>query len=194
MSFSQLKRGQILDGALKVFLQYGYEGTSMNRVAEEAGVIKQTIYSHFGDKEGLFRAIIEHLTLEHFRAQIGDSVPVEQDARSVLRNLGAFFASRQKDPSFIALMRTIIGESGRFPELARLYTNTVIAPAMKMLTAYFAAHPELGLEDPEAAARVFAGSLVATIMQQEILYGREIIPIDIYRVVDCLIDLVLRPH
>lgn len=191
-AFSQSKRKHIVDGALRVFLERGYEGTSMNLVAEESGVIKQTIYSHFNDKESLFKAIIEKLTLEHFRSQIGDSVPVEQDPRVVLRKLGDFFISRQKDPSYIALMRTVIGESARFPELARLYTNTVIGPGMKMLTAYFAAHPELKLKDEEAAARIFCGSLVANILVQEVLYGKEIVPIDLSRIVESLISMILN--
>jgi AcrR family transcriptional regulator len=62
-----LKRQQIVEGAISIFLQHGYEGTGMNQVADAAGVTKQTIYSHFGDKEGLFIAIIQELTQCHER-------------------------------------------------------------------------------------------------------------------------------
>lgn len=53
------KRDQIVKAAVETFLENGYDGTSMNKVAEKAGVIKATIYSHFKDKEQLFTAIIE---------------------------------------------------------------------------------------------------------------------------------------
>ena len=44
---AQAKKEQILQGALKIFFQQGYEGTSMDRVAIAAGVSKITIYKHF---------------------------------------------------------------------------------------------------------------------------------------------------
>ncbi len=190
-AYSKTKREQIIAGALKVFLKYGYEGTSMNRVAEEAGVIKQTIYSHFNDKESLFKAIIESLTLRHFHSEFGDSVPFEVAPEVAMRHAAKIFADRQRDPSYIALMRTVVGESSRFPELARLYTNTVIKPGAAMLTAYFKAHPELKLKDPEAAARIYCGSIVNNIMTQEVLYGKEILPFELSRIVDALIEMIL---
>src|SRR5450432_1140722 len=129
-AFSKAKREQIVAGALKVFLKFGYEGTSMNRVAEEAGVIKQTIYSHFSDKEGLFKAIIESLTLKHMRTHFAPYMDGERNPREVLAHVAKFFLDRQQDSSYIALMRTVIGESRRFPELARMYTKTVIQQGM----------------------------------------------------------------
>lgn len=191
-AFSQAKRKQIVDGAMKAFLKYGYAGTSMNRVAEEAGVIKQTIYSHFADKESLFTAIIENLTLAHFRVEFGDDIPTEQTPEVALRKLASVFSGRQNDPSYIALMRTVIGESDRFPELARLYTRTVIKPGIQLLTRYLNAHPELQIADTEAAARIFCGSLVSHILMQHILYGKEIIPYEIDRSIEMLIMLLLE--
>lgn len=191
-SYSKAKREQIIAGALKVFLKYGYEGTSMNRVAEEAGVIKQTIYSHFNDKEGLFKAIIESLTLQHFRAQFGADLPADIPPETALRKVGEIFLGRQKDPSYIALMRTVIGESARFPELARLYTSTVIKPGSAMLATYLKAHPELAIKDPEATARIFCGSIANNILLQEILYGKEIVPFEMQRIIDTLINMILQ--
>lgn len=52
---------------MQVFLKHGYAGTSMDRVAEVAGVSKNTIYNHFQDKEGLFTALIEQITTNRFQ-------------------------------------------------------------------------------------------------------------------------------
>jgi AcrR family transcriptional regulator len=190
--YSKAKREQIVAGAVKVFLKYGYEGTSMNRVAEEAKVIKQTIYSHFSDKEGLFKAIIESLTLEHMREHFSPYDAVHTTPRERLNHVAQFFMARRQDPSYLALMRTVIGESARFPELARLYTRTVIKQGMALLKSYFEAHPELHLNDPEATTRIFCGSLVNYIISQELLYGDEIIPCDADRVIASLVDMVLK--
>ena len=58
---SSSKTAAILDGAMRVFLEQGYVGTTMDRVAAAAGVSKPTVYSHFHDKEGLFNALMEQL-------------------------------------------------------------------------------------------------------------------------------------
>lgn len=191
-SFSKAKREQIVRGAIDVFLRYGYEGTSMSRVAQAAGVIKQTIYSHFHDKEGLFIAIVENLTFHHLEAQFGSHFDFKEKPQVVLRRLGDVFIGRQQDSQYIALMRTVIGESNRFPELTRLYTKTVIQRGIQLLTQYFNAHPELNLKDAEAASRIFCGSIVNHILLQEILYGKEIVPFDADRVIEQLIAFVLK--
>ena len=53
------KRVVILDGAIDVFINMGYELASMDKIAETAGVSKRTVYNHFGSKENLFEAIID---------------------------------------------------------------------------------------------------------------------------------------
>lgn len=53
------KREAILRAATGLFLEQGYAGTSMDTVAQTAGVSKLTVYSHFGDKEGLFNASVQ---------------------------------------------------------------------------------------------------------------------------------------
>jgi AcrR family transcriptional regulator len=53
------RRPQILDGALKLFLEHGYDGTSMQAVASASGVTKPVIYAAFDSKDALFRALLE---------------------------------------------------------------------------------------------------------------------------------------
>ncbi|WP_336153464.1 TetR/AcrR family transcriptional regulator [Acinetobacter pittii] len=48
------KRARILQAAKAIFLKSGYHGTSMNQIAQEAGVTKLTVYNHFQDKVNLF--------------------------------------------------------------------------------------------------------------------------------------------
>ncbi len=52
------KRAAILNGAIDVFINMGYELASMDKIAETAGVSKRTVYNHFGSKENLFQAIV----------------------------------------------------------------------------------------------------------------------------------------
>ena len=58
------KRQRILESAKQLFLEMGYHGSSMNQIAQNAGVTKLTVYNHFQDKATLFTCAIED-TCEH---------------------------------------------------------------------------------------------------------------------------------
>ncbi|HEY5609924.1 MAG TPA: TetR/AcrR family transcriptional regulator [Thermoanaerobaculia bacterium] len=56
---SERSRRQILDAALKLFSHRGYGATSVNDIAEEAGLSKGNVYHHFPDKEAIFRTLLD---------------------------------------------------------------------------------------------------------------------------------------
>lgn len=185
------KQEQILQGAMQVFLRDGYAGTSMDRVSAEAGVSKQTIYSHFQDKEGLFKALIERVTIASFR-DIFCAEDLDGEPAILLREIAeTYFTKAADNPEYLALFRLIITESQRFPELAKLYTQTVIQRGRQLLSHYFTSHPELGITDPEATAQIFFGSMVSYVIVQEILYGKEMMPLSRDRIIDSLMSFVL---
>ncbi|MEH2380337.1 MAG: TetR/AcrR family transcriptional regulator [Nostoc sp.] len=185
------KQEQILQGAIRVFLKEGYARTSMDRVSAEAGVSKQTIYSHFQDKEGLFKALIERLTLACFQS-IFCTEKLHGEPAILLRQVAEIYLTKVADnPDYLALLRLIITESQNFPELAKLYTQTVVQRGRQMLSQYFVSHPELGITDPEAMAQIFFGSLVSYVIIQEVLYGKELMFLSRDRLVDSLMNVVM---
>lgn len=175
---------------MQVFLRSGYAGTSMDRVAAEANVSKQTIYSHFQDKEGLFKALMEQATIRHFQEAFS-SESLRGEPEVILRRVAETYLTRVVTPDYLALLRLVIAESGRFPELAKLFTLTVAQRGRALLSAYFAAHPELQITDPEAIAQIFFGTLVSFVLLQEVLYGKETMPMQRDRLVDSLMTLML---
>lgn len=186
------KRKQIVKAAIGVFLKHGYAATSLQKVAEEAHVIRATIYSHFSDKNELFKAIIEELTVNQlggdFQQRIRSASP-----REFVYVMRDFVQLRKQDKQYLALLRTVIGESERFPELARLYFQTVYSHGMKVAQSYFEQHPELGVKDSQALTAVVAGSMMAHLIQQELLRGKEIVPMNLNTLADTLADLITRP-
>jgi AcrR family transcriptional regulator len=190
-STAQLKREQILQGAWQIFLQNGYEGTSMDRVAAAAGVSKITIYKHFQDKEGVFTALIEQVTAERFQRVFGD-LDFDEPPAIALRKLAKKLLDMLAiDDAYIAFLRLLIGESGRFPELAQLFIRALPQRVWALLSEYVAAHPELHSPHPEATARIFVGALISHVMTQRLLHGEAIAPIDQDIVVDTLIQTIL---
>lgn len=182
------KQAQILQGAMQVFLEQGYAATTMDRVAAAAGVSKQTIYSYFQDKQGLFKALIERVTIDRMQ-HIFQTENLNGEPDRLLRHFATSFLQNMKDPEFLNLLRIIISESARFPELAALYTQTVIKKGRSLLAAYFQQHPELRITDPEATAHIFCGSLVSFLIAQELLHGKEVAPLEDDRLINALIPL-----
>jgi AcrR family transcriptional regulator len=175
---------------MQIFLHHGYASTSMDRVAAEAGVSKQTIYSHFQDKEGLFTALIERVTIDRLQSEL-PAQPFQGEPVVVLRRLAETFLAKMDDPEYLAFIRLVIAESARFPELAQLYGKTVLQYAYSSLGDYFEQHPELQIADPEATARIFFGTLSSFVLAQELLQGKHTMPMAKDRLINSLLHCIL---
>ncbi|MDE3205397.1 MAG: TetR/AcrR family transcriptional regulator [Acidobacteriota bacterium] len=125
---SALKRRAILDAATALFLRDGYRSTSMDQVAADAKVSKQTVYKHFADKDQLFReivlgvtgnseAILTELTSVLHTAEVSSLA----ELRVVLTDMARRYVDRVLEPHVLALRRLIIAEAEQFPDLARTY-------------------------------------------------------------------------
>lgn len=117
------KRAAILDAAKRLFPHSGFEGTSMDAIAAEAGVSKLTVYSHFTDKETLFLAAIR----ERCQQQMPDSLfDVESDApvRVQLEAIGHAFVALVMQPESIALHRLITAGTASANKLAQLFWDS----------------------------------------------------------------------
>ncbi len=194
---SSAKTAAILDGAMRVFLEQGYVGTTMDRVAAAAGVSKPTVYNHFYDKEGLFNALMEQLMRQKQWAKFPqDLLQLSQESPEVvLRRLANdFLDSCIDNPEQITFIRLIIGESGRFPELGRAFVQHIDKPMLDTLTNYLATCPDLKLPDPAAVARTFMGTLIYFLINHEMLHGQDIVPMERERLVEHLISLIMVLH
>ena len=151
------KRAAILEAAKRLFPEHGFEGTSMDAVAAEAGVSKLTVYSHFGGKEALF--------IETVRCKCDGLLPrtlFEVDVKAPVRSqlLGvarAFFAMMMSD-SALGLHRTLVASSQQSPKLAKLFWEAgpmqVQAGLAEMLQKEVAAS-HLDITDTRRAASQF---------------------------------------
>ena len=181
---------------MQEFLANGYAATSMDRVAATAGVSKATVYGHFQDKAGLFAALVQQLAESKFRAVFDprDDNALQGEPRAVLSDLAQRVLDNAAcDPQFCEFMRLIVGESGRFPELAKPYVQNVAKPLLDGLTRYLSSCSELKLTDPAATARTFAGTLIYFVLLQRVLGGAEQMPMKDDRIVTTLVDLIVPP-
>ncbi|GAB4373954.1 MAG: hypothetical protein Kow00121_17770 [Elainellaceae cyanobacterium] len=183
----------ILNGAMQVFITQGYAAASMDRIAAAAGVSKPTLYSYFQDKEGLFTALVQQMVAgDSISKLLGDSKLLQLPLRETLKQLATILLDKFSGEQPLAtLFRLLIGESERFPNLAQTFVRNIEQPVLQELSHLFQHHPDLRATDPEIIARFFQGSIVHYILVQEILHGRDILPLERDRFIDGLIDLII---
>lgn len=184
------KAEQILQGAIREFLAHGFAATSMDRVAKAAGVSKATLYNHFGDKESLFSSLTEYLGEKRIFYLAIDR---PADPANFLRNWATAVLNQMlSDPELQCFVRLIIGESGRFPELAKTFIRNIAKPGIERLTWDLEFYPQLKLTDAEVVARVLIGAIVHYVLTQEIMHGAEILPMERDRYIEGLVSLVVK--
>ena len=129
-SRAEVKRGQILDGARRVFLRDGFAGASTDGVAREAGVSKRTLYAYYPSKEDLFAEVLRTLTVENPRTMVIGSIQGAEPAsreelRGMLLELARRFVDTMMQPEYLAFIRTLIADTHRFPQLGEIFRSTV---------------------------------------------------------------------
>jgi AcrR family transcriptional regulator len=175
------KRRAILDAATTLFLRDGYLATSMDQIAAEAAVSKQTVYKQFADKQSLFREIVTGTV-----AQVSDPVAEQvaslrdgTDLAAGLQGLARALLAQVIQPRVMQLRRLVIGEAGRFPELGRLFYERGPGRTIDALAAAFgdlAAHGTLRLQDPQLAAEHFNWLVMSTPLNRVMLCGDTELP------------------
>lgn len=161
----------ILHAGARVFLQSGYGSASMDAIATEANVSKQTVYSHFGAKDALFEAIIENKCAELLRPAFESLAPTK-DPASNLKAVASRFITVILASSSMALFRVIVAESGRFPELAEAFYRAGPETAVKNLAGYLKELDNAGslsIEDPAASAQQFFALLRGDLYMRRLL-------------------------
>ena len=158
----EAKRVSVVDAAASVFCREGYAGANIDLIAAEAGVSRQTVYNHHGDKEKLFVAVVRDLT-ERCNAGIFATIATFPDQPADLEADLIAFAVRMnrncicnRDGRF--LRKLIQAEGERYPELFAEWREqgpgrTWSALAARFARLAFAGHLSIG--DPDVAARQF---------------------------------------
>jgi AcrR family transcriptional regulator len=190
---SAARREAILSAALDEFSASGFAATRLDDVARRAGVAKGTIYLYFRDKESLFQELIRTMltplvgTIEALgKADLPISALAEHFADLFVREV---YETRRKD-----VIRLMIAEGRRFPNLAEFYYREVLAriiAAVRALLARAAARGEApaGLVDfPQIIA---APGLVAIIWSG--LFER-FEPLDVRAMMKTHLELLFAPR
>jgi AcrR family transcriptional regulator len=114
---------RILDAACKIFLSRGFEGASIDEIAETARSGKPTIYARFPNKQALFAAaVMRQLLLK--KARMASYVPVGKTAEERLTSLGVTLLTGALTSEWVELIRLAVAETRRFPDIGENICRT----------------------------------------------------------------------
>ncbi|MFP6848153.1 MAG: TetR/AcrR family transcriptional regulator [Pseudomonas sp.] len=151
------KRKAILEAAKTLFLSNGYDGSSMDAIAAEAGVSKLTVYSHFTDKEKLFAAAVQSKCEEQLPEllfELSDEVPLAQ----VLLNIGRGFHELINSRESVELHRVMVSLAAQDSKLSRMFYEAGaqrVLLGMEDLLRKANQNGKLHIADPASAADHF---------------------------------------
>lgn len=179
---SVAKREQILRAAERLFLQNGFALTSMDAVTAAAGVSKQTVYSYFSSKENLFETVLRDLVARNVQiiAQEHDpehmKVSSREEFATSLKEVAARIVHSLMQPEYLRLVKVIIAEFGRSPQLAQHFRHAVPERIMMGIIRMLNHAREAGvarIPDTEIAARLFIGPLLTYVLLDGLLAGHD---------------------
>lgn len=187
------KERVILDAALDVFGKKGFSAARLEDVAAKAGVAKGTVYLYFASKEDLFRGLLRDSIALPVEAAAKATMSGERSAEARLRMLFGFMLREIVGTPRERLLRLIIAEGGRFPELAEFHHREVVTHGIAAIRAI----AEQGVADGEFASDAltrFPQLAIAPVLMAVIwngLFGRAD-PLDADALVEAHLAILVR--
>ncbi len=185
--------------AYQLFLQQGYLATSIDAILAQAGISsKETLYRHYVNKEALFVDVLSHLTMEQpgFSEKLATlSTPRDlPELRQALTYLSNEILSMIEQPGYLPLVRMIIAESSRFPQLGTLFFSTVTQRGLAIMTSLLQEAREQGIiaeVDFDAVTHILLGGLLTYVLTSLVFKGEEAHAPSSDRV-DTIVEIIMR--
>lgn len=160
---AEQRHEDLLDEALEIFLDKGYELATIEAIAASVRMTKRTVYTRYLDKAALFRAVVQ-------RAVDRWVVPVDElraaetdDLEATLTAVARIRLNNATSPAGLRLQRILNAESYRFPDVHRLMYEQGTLPAIDFLSEVFGRHAATGeifVEDPRLLGESFLSLVV----------------------------------
>jgi AcrR family transcriptional regulator len=166
-----LRRQQIILGALHVFAEKGFEEASNKEIAAASEIGSPgLIYHYFQDKEDLLRAVLTHKLPLLQLAEKPEEI-MKLPLPEALMYFGGIFFKQINDPDTVAFMKLMFGEAIRRPQSAKVVFENGPLRGLQVLAKYFEIQIELGTlrrADPMLMARQFMSPIMAYFLTREV--------------------------
>ncbi len=167
------RRKQLIDIAMKLFSEQGFDGTSTREIAEAAGINEAIIFRHFKTKEDLYWAVLaDRIERRGRNRRIREAIESGESVRRVLVSIAEILLDRTADDT--AVTRLLFYSALRNRELSDRFFETYAHESFELLSDLIAREIEAGrfrAVDPLVAARSFLGMIIYHYLMQELLSG-----------------------
>jgi AcrR family transcriptional regulator len=194
------KRAQMIEAARQLFLERGFERTSMDAIRDRAGVSKATLYNHYQNKEVLFADVVRTIVndvMSDWLPMLVENAPKlrsREDLRQALIVLAQHALRTMMSPEYLALIRVVVSEMNQFPQLSEIYRVAGPESGITIFSHFLEQARARGLatfDDASTAARLLIGSLLSYALIDGLLVaGPPSFPPSVP--IEALIDLFMR--
>ncbi len=187
------RREQILRGAMQLFAEKGFRGTTTREIARQLEISEALMFKYFPTKEALYRAIIQKRTDGSEEMLFPREAVEAKDDRQVFRSIASYLISKNtQDPTFMRLIQYSALEGH---ELSRIFFETYAMERTRLLSGYIRQRIKekaFRKVPPLLAARAFIGMVIQYVQSQE-LYGlKDHIQFSQKKVVDTFVETFLN--
>jgi TetR/AcrR family transcriptional regulator, mexJK operon transcriptional repressor len=173
---AERRLGTLLDTAMRLFLQHGYEAVSVEEIAKQAGVAKRFIYARYGDKSELFVAAVEQNLLGRMEVTLHAIEPSRRGAEQGLYELGQTLMRMATQPEAVALHRLFVSSAPQFPEVAKRFVDRNrerMVKQVERVLRFYADRGEIELSDLQLTIEQFFISVIGIPQRLALLGLRE---------------------
>jgi AcrR family transcriptional regulator len=184
------RRAAIVAAAFDEFVARGFAATRLDDVAKRAGVAKGTIYLHFKDKEALFEELIRSAIVPVLD-RITTPPPLGGSIRDVVEGFAKIFIQEVAGTRRSDIIRLIVAEGPRFPEIADFYYREVISrglAAMRMLIEAGIARGEIRQKDLKKFPQIVVAPVIVAIVWKSLFERHS--PLDVNEMFRVQLDLI----
>jgi len=187
------RREHIIEGAMRLFAQKGFRGTTTREIARSLGISEALMFKHFPTKDTLYRAIIRKKTDGSEEMFFPADAVKAKDDRQVFESIASYLIKKNtEDPTF---MRLLLYSALEGHELSKIFFKNQALERTHLLSRYirqrikekaFKKVPSL------LVARAFMGMVIHYVLSQQVYGMKEYIQFSPKKVVDTFVDAFLN--
>jgi AcrR family transcriptional regulator len=172
---AEARPDEILDAALAVFTERGFEAARVDDIAARAGISKGAVYLYFDSKDALLKGLIER-EVAPSALRLRALAESGADAKATLALLINVATQLLNDPRIFATPKLVLSVAARFPEIGDYYRKRVIDEAIGAISALHAKGVDTGVfrkADSDTVARLVMGPLLVHAMRKHVLGAKD---------------------
>ncbi len=183
--------GEIADAAFVTFAKSGYAAARIDDVARRAGVSKGLIYLYYRTKEDLFKAVVRNVVVRRVDALLNDVESTELSSEAFIRGPLLDFMRRVPGSPIAIVIRLLISEGARHPDLVDYYFDNVVARGLDAIERFVERGVRRGEFKPEARSiqpQLFLAPMMLSMIWRLVFAEK---PLDTDRLMETQVNMLL---